>query len=225
MSKERNVLVIADTHFPFVKEGYLAHCRKIQKEYNCSKVIHIGDEVDLCASSDFPKDPDGKSAGDEYWDALEMMKIWYSSFPEVSVCIGNHSSRIFRLAKKTGITKYAIKTYEQLWDAPKGWKWAESWEIDDVHYTHGTGLSGPSAGIKLAKQYRQNVVVGHVHSEAGIQYSASKKDLIWALMVGGAINDSSYAAAYAKDQIKKSIIGCGVVVQGKLPLFIPMLLI
>lgn len=40
--------------------------------------------------------------------------------------------------------------------------------------------------------------------------------------VGGAIDDSTYAAAYAKDQIKKSIVGTGVVLDGILPIYLPM---
>lgn len=218
----RNVLIIADTHEPFCKEGYIEHCKKNYKDFKCTDVVNIGDEVDLCALSAFEKDPDGESAGSEYNQALASMKKWYKAFPEVKVCIGNHSCRMFRMARTAGIPKKMLKSYEEIWEAPAKWLWSESWEIDGVHYTHGTGLSGPSAGIRLAKQYRQNVVIGHVHSEAGIQFSASKKDLIWAMMVGGAIDDSSYAAAYAKDQIKKSIVGCGVVLKGRLPLYIPM---
>ncbi len=221
MSKER-VLVIADRHSPFTKDGYLEHCKVVAKEYKCTRVVDIGDEADNCALSDWEHDPDGLSAGGEYSAALADMKLWYRAFSEVSVCIGNHSARIFRKARASGMPKKMIKSYEEIWEAPKGWKWSESWEIDGVHYTHGTGLSGSGGGIKLAKQYRQNCVIGHIHSEAGIQYSASKKDLIWAMQVGGAIDDKSYAAAYAKDQIKKSIVGCGVVIEGKLPLYIPM---
>ena len=38
-----NVLVIGDPHEPFTKEGYLEFCRKVQEEYDCGTVIHIGD--------------------------------------------------------------------------------------------------------------------------------------------------------------------------------------
>lgn len=221
MSKS-NVLILADRHLPFVKEGYLEHCKKIYKDYKCTQVVDIGDSVDNCALSDFEHDPDGLSAGNEYIKALEASKEWYKAFPTVKACIGNHCDRIFRKARAAGIPGKMIKSYEEIWEAPKGWKWSEGWEIDGVYYTHGTGLSGSGGGIKLAKQYRQNCVIGHIHSEAGIQYSASKKDLIWALMVGGALDDNSYAAKYAKDQIKKSIVGCGVVLKGELPLYIPM---
>ena len=42
------------------------------------------------------------------------------------------------------------------------------------------------------------------------------------MQVGGALCDKSYAAHYAKDQIKKSIVGCGVILDGKIPLYEPM---
>jgi len=220
-----NVLIIADTHFPFEKKGYLEHCLNIRDKYNCGTIVHIGDEVDLCGISQWEKDPDGFSAGTEASLAQEKMKIWYKAFPEVKVCIGNHTARPFRLARANGMPKKFIKTYEDAWEAPKGWKWAEHWEIDGVLYTHGTGFSGANAAIRIATRHRQNTVVGHIHSEAGVQYSASKIDLIWGLQVGGALDDSSYAAYYAKDQLKKSIVGCGVVLdKGKLPLFEPMIL-
>src|ERR1700751_427086 len=162
-----NVLIIADTHFPFEKKGYLEHCLNIRDKYNCGTIVHIGDEVDLCGISQWEKDPDGFSAGTEASLAQEKMKIWYKAFPEVKVCIGNHTARPFRLARANGMPKKFIKTYEDAWEAPKGWKWAEHWEIDGVLYTHGTGFSGANAAIRIATRHRQNTVVGHIHSEAG----------------------------------------------------------
>jgi hypothetical protein len=217
-----NVLVIPDTHFPFEKQGLLEHCLKIQQKYSCGTVVHIGDEVDLCAISQWEKDPDGFSAGTEAKLAQDKMKIWYKAFPKVHVCIGNHTARPFRMAKSSGIPKKFIKSYEEAWEAPDGWRWSETWEINGVLYTHGTGYSGAGAAIRIATRHRQNTVIGHIHSEAGIQYSASKIDLVWGMQVGGSIDDSSYAAHYAKDNLKKSIIGCGVVINGKLPIYEPM---
>lgn len=223
-NRKSNVLVIADTHFPFEKEGYLEHCLAMYNKYNCNQVVHIGDEVDLCGVSQWEKDPDGFSPGTEASLAQEKMKIWYKTFPNVKVCIGNHTARPFRMAKSNGIPKKFIKSYEEAWEAPRGWQWADSWEIDGVHYTHGTGFSGANAAVTIATRHRQNTVIGHIHSQAGIQYSASKIDLVWGMQVGGALDDTSYAAYYAKDQLKKSIIGCGIVLQGKLPIFEPMCL-
>ena len=220
----KNVLIIPDTHFPFEKKGILEHCLKIQKKYNCGTVVHIGDEVDLCGVSQWEKDPDGFSPGTEASLAQDKMKIWYKAFPNVKVCIGNHTARPFRMAKANGMPKKFIKSYEEAWEAPKGWKWADSWEIDGVHYTHGTGFSGSNAAIRIATAHRQNTVIGHIHSEAGIHYSVSKKDIVWGMQLGGALDDKAYAAFYAKDQLKKSVIGCGVVLEGKLPIYEPMLM-
>lgn len=219
-----NVLVIPDTHFPFERKGILEHCKAMQLKYNCGTVVHIGDEVDLCAISQWEKDPDGMSAGSEAAEAQKKMKIWYDAFPEVHVCIGNHTARVFRMARASGIPKKFIKTYEEAWEAPEGWVWSENWEFNGVLYTHGTGASGNCGAIKIATRHRQNTVIGHIHSEAGIQYSASKIDLVWGMQVGGAIDDTTYAAAYAKDHLKKSIVGCGIILDGKLPIFEPMLL-
>jgi hypothetical protein len=219
-----NILVVADMHEPFCKKGYLEHCIAIRDKYKCGRIILIGDEVDLCGVSQWEKDPDGFSAGTEAELAQAKMKAWYAAFPTAFVCIGNHTARPFRQAKSNGVPKKFMKTYEEAWEAPSTWKWADSWEFNNIHFTHGTGHSGPNAAIKIATRHRQSTVIGHIHSEAGIQYSASKIDLVWGMQVGGALCDKSYAAHYAKDQIKKSIVGCGVILDGKIPLYEPMIL-
>lgn len=38
-----SVLVIGDTHFPFVKKGYLDFCLDIKRRVKCEQVVHIGD--------------------------------------------------------------------------------------------------------------------------------------------------------------------------------------
>ena len=214
-----NVLVIGDTHLPFIKEGYLDFCNDTRKKYDCKTIVHIGDEIDNCAISQYSKDPDGLSAGTEADLALKSIRDWYKAFPEVNVCIGNHSNRMFRLAHEVGIPKRMLKTYEELWEAPKGWIWQESWNIDGVHYTHGSGMSGANAAIKKAIHLRQSTVIGHIHTEATIQYNVSAIDSIWGMQVGCGIDDKAYAFNYAKENLKKSIISCGVVVEnGRMPI-------
>lgn len=218
-----NILCIADMHEPFCKEGYLEHCIKVRDKYNCGTIVLLGDEVDLCGVSQWEKDPDGFSAGTEAELAQAKMKAWYAAFPKAFVCIGNHTARPFRQAKSNGVPKKFIKSYAEAWEAPKTWLWAESWEFNGTLFTHGTGFSGANAAIKIATRHRQNTVIGHIHSEAGIQYSASKIDLVWGMQVGGALDDKSYAAFYAKEQLKKSIVGCGAIVDG-IPVYEPMLM-
>jgi len=214
-----NVLIIGDTHIPFDRPGYLEFCRGVQQEFDCGTIIHIGDEVDNCALSQYERDPDGLSAMSEFEISLERLKDWYKVFPEVKVCIGNHTARPFRMARTIGIPSKFIRSYEEIWESPIGWEWEESFEFHGVHYTHGNGSSGATAALKRAMQLRQPVVMGHLHKEAGIQFNVSSRDAIWGMNVGCGISDTEYAFYYAKDDPRKSIVSCAVVLNhGKLPI-------
>lgn len=214
-----NVLIIGDTHMPFDRPGYLEFTREIQERFDCGTVVHIGDEVDNCALSQYERDPDGLSALSEFELASERLKDWYQVFPDVLVCIGNHTARPFRMARTIGIPSRFIRTYEEIWNAPRGWQWDESYDIFGVHYTHGNGSSGQGAALKRAMQLRQPVVMGHLHKDAGIQFNVSSKDAIFGMQVGCGVNDAEYAFYYAKDDPRKSIISCAVVLnKGKLPI-------
>lgn len=216
-----NVLVIGDIHEPFSREGYLEHCRKVQEQFNCGTVVFIGDVIDNHFSSFYDTNPDGISAGDELDYAISKIQEWYFTFPNASVCIGNHDAIITRKAFSAGVSNRWIKSYAEVLGTP-GWKFDMSFDINDVYYYHGTGSSGDKAALNRAMNLRQSVVQGHIHTVANIQYNASNKDLIWGMQVGCGIDDSKYAFAYAQTNIKKSIISCGVVIDGKLPIILPM---
>jgi predicted phosphodiesterase len=217
-----NVLVIGDTHEPFSRKGYLEHCRKVQEEFNCGTVIHIGDEVDNHAISFHETDPDGMSARDEGDRAMEKMKEWYTVFPNVTVIVGNHTALPHRKAVAGGLSKRFMKAYEDIWEAPIGWNWKVELDYLGVLYTHGTGSSGDKGALSRAIHSRINVVQGHNHTLASVQWSASKIDKVFAMQVGCGIDDEAYAFEYSRANIKKSVISCGVVLNGKLPIVVPM---
>ena len=151
------------------------------------------------------------------------MEKWYSTFSNVKVCVGNHSALPFRQATTAGIPKRFMKSYEEIWNAPKGWQWKLQWEIDNVLYEHGTGSSGARAAVNRATANRQSTVIGHCHSFGGVNYMASRNDLIFGLNVGCGISVSALAFHYGKNFPKKPTLGCGVVLdEGKTGLFIPM---
>ena len=104
MAKSNNVLVIGDLHAPFIKKGYLEHCKKIYKKYKCNKVVFIGDIIDNHYSSFHDTDPDGFSAGQELDRAIAMVQKWYKAFPKAFVCIGNHDAIICRKAFSAGMS-------------------------------------------------------------------------------------------------------------------------
>ncbi|NDB62078.1 hypothetical protein EB001_27115, partial [bacterium] len=123
----------------------------------------------------------------------------------------------------SGLPSRFIKSYEDAWEAPKGWKWALEWEIDGVLYTHGTGSSGQAGAINRARDCRQSTVIGHIHSFGGVLYSSSDKDMIFGMNVGCGIDINAYAMEYSKPFPKRPTLGCGVVLDsGRIAIFVPM---
>jgi hypothetical protein len=223
LRNSKNTGIIGDTHLPFMHPEYPNFCYEVFDFFGCSNIVHIGDEVDNHGISYHEKDPDGHSAGREADLAQEELYKWYALFPNVKVCIGNHTALPYRKAYTNGLPKRYIKTYNQIWNAPKGWNWQPEFEIDDVLYTHGIGSSGQNGAIKKAKDNRQSTVIGHIHSFGGANYSSSNKDLIFGLNVGCGIDINAYAMAYGKNFSVRPTLGCGVVLDhGKTALFIPM---
>jgi predicted phosphodiesterase len=218
-----NIGVIGDTHEPFCHPDYMNFCYEVFDKFGCGQIIHIGDEIDNHAISYHESNPNGHSPGKEGELALEALQKWYKTFPEVKVCIGNHSALHRRKAQTAGLPDRYIKTFEEAWEAPKGWKWGLQWEIDNVMFTHGTGSSGQMGAINRAKDNRQSTVIGHVHSFGGVLYLASGRDLIFGLNVGCGIDINAYAMEYGRDFAKRPTLGCGVVMDGgRTGLFVPM---
>lgn len=221
----KNTLVIADTHIPFVKRGYLQFCKRIEKAFNCTRVVHIGDLVDNHSISYHEHDPDGWSPIGEMRAADKVLKKWFNAFPNVYLCRGNHDSLVDRKGKTAGLPKRAFKQFREIWSLPDSWEDGFSFQFDGVIYQHGTGYSGKYGHVSAAESNRQSTVIGHLHSVAGVSYMASEKDCIFGMCVGCGIDRKKYAFAYGKDFRRKPILGCGVVSatrRGVNAQFIPM---
>lgn len=219
----RTIGIIADTHEPYCKEGYRQFCIDTFNTFSVDEVIHIGDEVDNAALSYHEKQSEMPNADTEMEQAQKQMNKWYKAFPDVKVCVGNHSALPFRQATTAGIPKRMLKSYEEIWNAPDGWQWALNWDIDNVLYTHGIGAGGINGALKLASKNRQSTVIGHSHSFGGVNYAASYRDLIFGMNVGCGIDHQHMAFNYGKDFAQKPTIGCGIVADdGRTALFIPM---
>ena len=162
------------------------------------------------------------SAGDEFNLAIERMKRWYYTFPNVKVCIGNHDALPFRKAFSAGLPKTWLKTYQELLQSPPTWEWDFVHQVKGVIYQHGTGLSGEMAAINAARENRQSTVIGHLHTVMNTRFLASYKDLIFGVTVGCGIDHEKYAFAYGKQNTRKPVVACAVILDGKLPINIPM---
>jgi len=205
-------LVIADTHLPYEKEGYLDFCLDIQKRVKCGTVVHIGDLVDNASMSfHHDIDPNSKSPKDEIDEAKKHLQDWYKAFPKVFLCLGNHDRRVDLKGKHVGLPECVFKPFREIWELPKDWKDAFNHEIFGVRYQHGTGYSGDTAHLKAAYNNRQSTVIGHTHSGCGIGYLANEKDCVFAMNVGSGIDRNKIAFEYGREFKKKPIVSAGVV--------------
>jgi hypothetical protein len=214
-----NVLICGDLHSPFDLPQYFQFCKETYSRYKCNRVIFIGDIIDLHTVSVHDSNPDGLGQGNEIDKAIKRLQRWYKAFPKATVLLGNHDLRIAKKAYREGLSKRFIRDFNEVIEAPKGWSFEMEYVLDNVLYLHG---SLGNSFIRCQRE-RMNLVQGHFHSIAGVQYFKSNKDMIWGMQVGSGIDDTAYAFDYGKEQPKKSIISCGLVLNnGKLPIVIPM---
>lgn len=206
------VLVIGDIHEPFCLDGYLQHCKNVYKEFNCNKVVFIGDIIDSHYSSFHSTDPDGMSAKDELNLSIKKLRKWHKAFPKATVILGNHDRIVARKALANGISAKWIKEYKDVLDVPF-WNFKTDETIDNVLYVHGEG----STAFTKAKTLFQSVVAGHTHTKCYIEYINN----VFGMQVGCGVDKDSYAMAYAKNYAPPQI-ACGVVLEGKLPILIKM---
>lgn len=217
------VLALSDLQIPFEHPDALAFCKAVYKHEKPDIIIQMGDLIDVHSTSDYDADPDGMSPGHELEKTRERLKVWSKAFPKMTVLLGNHDMRYHKAALKARIPSDVLKSFSDILKTPVGWKYVEEVIIDEVLYVHGdqsTGVS-PNSSMELAKSSMQSVVHGHYHVNAGIQYYANKRHLIFSFNTGCLIDRKSYAFNYGKKLIKKPILGIGIIEDG-IPKFIPM---
>ena len=213
--------IVSDLHLPFVHPMYLRFIQDTFSQWEVSKVHFTGDIVDSHALGFWEHDPDGHSAGDEADAASKALLVWKKAFPIATVSIGNHDERHFRVARKSGLPSRFLRAYKDVWDTPK-WKWDFSHTIDEVLYEHGTGTSGKDAALNLAIQKRTSLVMGHVHSYAGVKWHANHSNTIFGMNAGCGIDCQAYAFDYGKAFPIRPMLGCGIVIDGWYATFEPM---
>lgn len=213
--------IIGDLHAPFVHPMYLRFIKDTFAAWRVDRVHFVGDVVDLHALSFWDHDPNGMSAEDEARSAAKNVKQWHRSFPDATICIGNHDERHYRVARKNGLPDRYLRSYADVWETPS-WNWRFEHVIDGVLYEHGTATSGKDAALNLAIQKRTSVCIGHVHSYGGVKWHANYRNLVFGLNAGCGIDCRAYAFAYGKAFPVRPTLGCGIVIDGFYAVFHPM---
>lgn len=210
------ILVISDLHAPFNNTKAIDFLKALKEKYNPTRIISVGDEVDKCAMNYHETNPDLPSAGDELKEAKKVIAQLFNLFPVMDIMESNHGSLHLRKAMTAGIPKAYIKEYGEILGVDSGWQWYHDLVItlpngQQCYFTHGKSANG----LKLSQSYAMNTVQGHHHSEFGVQYWSNPNSLFWSMQVGCLVDDKSLAMAYNRLQLKRPIIGCGVIIDGK----------
>jgi hypothetical protein len=215
------VLAIPDLHCPWQHPDALAFLIAIRDTYNVTKTVCLGDEIDAMGYSRYPQDPDAPNQSKELELAIEQLLPFYRAFPDMLVCESNHTIRPWKKAFEAGLPKSFLPTVARVLRAPDGWSWHNEIEIDGVRYIHGdAGSSGFTAHIQYMRKFKQSVVIGHIHSYAGVNYEGE----LFGVNSGCLIDAEAICFKYAKNMPIPVSLGCTIVKYGKQAQFIPMIL-
>lgn len=222
----RCILHIPDQHAPYQHQDAIPFLMKVSMRYKPDLIVNAGDELDFHAMSFHDSDPNLDSAGAELEKGKEWLHQLHKLFPDMLICDSNHGSMAFRRAKAHGLPVQLIKSYREVVfpdGGGEGWHWAESWRVKtrlgDVLFKH------QASGSILADAAHNacNLMVGHNHGNYSVEYTASSSHLYWGAFGGCLIDKDSYAFAYGKHSLRKPVIGCTVILDGR-PMLIPMVL-
>jgi hypothetical protein len=225
-----NYLVIPDLHFPFEHKLALPFCKEVQKDFNIPEenVYSLGDIEDQYNFGRWPKDPDRKhTAAQELESTRETIRKWGRAFPLLKVCESNHGTRIYKKAFDAELPSQVIRSIEEIFEYPKGWVLKEHFVIcatkAEFALQHGDNYSGPVGHRQAAIDNGMSTIIGHLHSNAGVNWIETKHQRIFAVNSGCLIDTDAYAFAYGKHSRGKPCIGVTVVLDGgRFPIWVPL---
>jgi hypothetical protein len=216
-TKEDNsrILFISDMHIPYHNKGLLPFLEGLKTRYEPTRVICLGDELDKHAMSFHDSDPDLPSAGDELKRALPIIKEVEKLFPQMDLIDSNHGSLLYRKAKHHGIPRHYLRGYNEVLEVGEGWKWHFDLTLalpdgQKVYVHHGKGANA----LRVAQLMGMSYVAGHYHESFGVQYCSTPASLIWAMQCGCLIDRKSLAFAYSNNNMKRQVIGTGLIIDG-----------
>ena len=219
-----NIGFISDLHAPYHHPDALDFIARIKKVYKIERWISLGDEADKHALSFHESDADLYSAGHELREVRGVFSDLSRMLPVLDILESNHGSLIMRKALSHGMPRDYIKSYQEIYGVPDTWRWHFDMTI---RLDNGSQLylhHGKSADVyKLSQAQGMCAVQGHFHEKFNIHYWGNSLGLYWGMQCGCLVDPKSLAFAYNKNNLKRPIIGTGVIIDDQ-PLLIPMIL-
>lgn len=219
------ILIISDMHIPYHHPDTLAFLQHLKEKYEPTRVICLGDELDKHSLSFHDSDPNLPSAGDELKLALPVIQKLKEMFPVMDILESNHGSLLYRKAHASGIPKQYLKSYNEVLGVDSGWQWHYDMVVDLPNGQKCYFHHGKSANVtKTSQTMSMCSVQGHFHETFKIEYWANPIALYWAMQTGCLIDDKSYAFNYNNVNLKRPIIGTGLIIDSQ-PILEPMVLL
>jgi predicted phosphodiesterase/5-methylcytosine-specific restriction endonuclease McrA len=166
------ILTISDTHAPYQHPGALDFLADLKRKHKPELVVCLGDLGDQHGWSRHERLPDALGQADEHDATLAFCRALYKIFPRALACVGNHDTRLAKRCVRAGIPSRLHRTVREVYDSPQEWVWADNHLADGIAFMHGEGYSSKDAALKAAKDNRMSTCIGHIHSAAGVQYTA-----------------------------------------------------
>ena len=222
--ENQRILLVSDMHLPYGHQDTLPFLAYLKAKYKPTRVICLGDELDKHSLSFHSHDPDLASPSDELARALPMIKQLKKMFTKMDILESNHGSLAYRRAKANGIPRGYLKSYNDVLGVDSDWVWHYEMTItlpnkDKVYLHHGK-----TADIKkLSMSLGLCAVSGHYHETFKVDYWANSLGLYWGMNIGCLINDKSLAFAYNNCNLKRPIVGTGLIIDSH-PVLVPLLM-
>ncbi len=220
----KSILIVSDLHCPYQHKDVVPFLKAIKAKYKPTRVIFTGDEVDYHSISFHDHDPDLDSPGAELDKAIAALRPIYKLFPVAEILESNHGSLVIRKALANGLSRRYFRTPGEVLEAPKGWTWHFDINLTlpnghpcYCHHSKGANV------LKNSQAMGSSFVQGHHHEKFEIQYWGNPHALHFGLTAACLVDAKSLAIAYNKNNLKRPIIGCAVIVDS-LPILIPMIL-
>lgn len=220
---KKTIIVISDMHIPYHHPDSLKFLAAAKKKYKPDLVICIGDLGEFHDISFHPSDPDMDSAGRELIALRKYAKQLEKIFPKMIIVGSNHGDLPLRVAFDAGLPKDLIRPFNDIYQVGKGWQF-----VDDLTLVEGSEILyfAHFLGANVANAVAQRgvcVITGHTHTNFSISYVSTPRNLLWGMSVGCSIDKRSLAFAYNKLDLKRPIIGHGLIRKG-VPSLLPILL-
>ena len=222
MSDNSSILVIPDLHFPYVHCDFLDFLTAIKKKYKPTRIISLGDEVDGHSWSFHQASAELDSPSRELDKAIGYIYSLGKLFPKIDLMESNHGSLFIRKIQANHLPKKILKSYRDILNAPKNWRWYNRLVITLPNKTKCMFVHSLGANVlQVSQQLGMNVVEGHHHSQFEIRYHYNGDVLLFGLVSACLIDDESIAYNYNKLTVKRPIMGVSMIIDS-IPILIPM---